>query len=97
MRKLLHSSTFWMSLAAIMAGYFLVGCRMLQPRAVFLPTADAPVRAGPNVHGQVYIWNGSVWEMSGNSVLIPEGYYIWDSGEGHKNLPKTNRPSVFGN
>ena len=29
------------------------------PRMVFLPAADAPVRAGPNLSGQVYVWTGS--------------------------------------
>jgi hypothetical protein len=93
--KSLKSPKVWYALAAIVTAYFLVGCSMFMKRAVFLPTADAPVRAGPNVRGQVYMWDGEQWELSGNNVLIPEGYYIWDSGEGHKNLPRTNRPSVF--
>jgi hypothetical protein len=48
---------------------------------VFLPQAEAPVRAGPDVSGRVYVWTGTDWELSRNHVRIPEGFYIWDAGE----------------
>ena len=51
------------------------------PRVVFLPATDAPVRAGPDMRGRVYVWTGSTWELSRNRVDIPEGFYIWDAGD----------------
>jgi hypothetical protein len=51
------------------------------PRVVFLPSVDAPVRAGPDMCGRVYVWTGSTWELSRNRVDIPEGFYIWDAGD----------------
>ncbi|MGA1225393.1 MAG: hypothetical protein ACO31E_12610 [Phycisphaerales bacterium] len=38
--------------------------------------SDAIVRAGPDVRGKVYVWTGEAWELSGNSVQVPEGWYI---------------------
>ena len=58
---------------------FLAGCS--GPRVVFVPSADAPVRAGPGVRGRVYVWTGTTWELSRNRVPIPEGLYIWDAGD----------------
>ena len=46
------------------------------PRVVFLPAADAPVRAGPDMSGRVYVWTGATWELSQNRVTVPEGFYI---------------------
>ena len=57
----------------------LSGCA--GPRVVFLPTADAPMRAGPDLSGRVYVWTGSTWELSRNRVTVPEGFYIWDAGD----------------
>jgi hypothetical protein len=67
------------ALSALAALGMLCGCS--GPRVVFLPAADAPVRAGPNLSGQVYVWTGSTWELSRNNVTIPEGFYIWDAGD----------------
>jgi hypothetical protein len=67
------------ALSALAALVMLCGCA--GPRVVFLPAADAPVRAGPNLSGRVYVWTGSTWELSGNSVTVPEGFYIWDAGD----------------
>lgn len=71
---------------------FLTGCAgMSGPRVVFVPSTDAPVRAGPNVYGQVYVWNGTTWELSRNKVKITEGDYIWDSGDpAPTNAPNTH-------
>ena len=66
-------------IAAFAAVMLAAGCA--GPRVVFLPAADAPVRAGPNLSGQVYVWTGSTWELSRNNVTIPEGFYIWDAGD----------------
>ena len=67
---------------AVVAACLLVlatGCA--GPRVVFLPAADAPVRAGPDVSGRVYVWTGAAWELSRNHVTVPEGFYIWDAGD----------------
>ena len=67
------------SLSGLVALCILCGCA--GPRVVFLPAADAPVRAGPDMSGRVYVWTGSTWELSRNHVTIPEGFYIWDAGD----------------
>ena len=64
---------------AVVAAALLSGCA--GPRGVFLPAADAPVRAGPDMSGRVYVWTGAAWELSRNHVTIPEGFYIWDAGD----------------
>ena len=65
--------------AFVAAVVLLAGCA--GPRVVFLPAADAPVRAGPDMSGRVYVWNGGAWELSRTHVDIPEGFYIWDAGD----------------
>lgn len=67
--------------AALFALLLLVAVGCAGPRVVFVPTKDAPVRAGPNVSGRVYIWTGTAWELSRNNAVIPEGFYIWDAGD----------------
>ena len=67
------------ALSELAALGMLCGCA--GPRVVFLPAAEAPVRAGPDMSGQVYVWTGSTWELSRNHVTIPEGFYIWDAGD----------------
>ena len=62
----------------------LSGCTA--PRVVFVPATNSPVRVGPAVSGRVYVWNGTIWELSANVVQIPEGLYIWDSGDSTNNL-----------
>ena len=66
-------------IGVLAAALMLAGCA--GPRVVFLPAADAPVRAGPDLSGRVYVWTGSTWELSRNHVTIPEGFYIWDAGD----------------
>ena len=56
-------------------------CGCAGPRVVFLPQVDAPVRAGPDMSGRVYVWTGTEWELSRNHVTVPEGFYIWDAGD----------------
>ena len=36
------------------------------------------MRLGPDVRGHVYYWNGSEWELSGNKVDLPEGWFAGD-------------------
>ena len=66
-------------MAIAVVAILLAGCS--GPRVVFVPSADAPVRAGPGVRGRVYVWTGATWELSRNRVPIPEGLYIWDAGD----------------
>ena len=68
-----------MGILAVVAAVLVGGCA--GPRVVFLPTADAPVRAGPDLTGRVYVWTGSTWELSRNHVTVPEGFYIWDAAD----------------
>jgi hypothetical protein len=37
---------------------------------------EAPIRLGPNVRGRVYVFNGKDWELSMNSIALPEGFYL---------------------
>jgi hypothetical protein len=60
-------------LAAFVAA-LLSGCEA--NRVVFVhPTDQDLVRLGPDVRGRVYFWNGSSWELSSNTVQLPEGWY----------------------
>jgi hypothetical protein len=53
---------------------FLNGCN--NTRVVFVHPADHDlVRLGPDIRGHVYFWNGSEWELSSNTVALPEGWY----------------------
>lgn len=60
-------------LALLAATSFGIGCG--GPR-VSLSGSNAIVRAGPDVRGSVYVWDGSDWVLSANEVEIPEGWYI---------------------
>ena len=66
-------------IAAVASVMLAAGCA--GPRVVFLPAADAPVRAGPDMSGREYVCTGGTWELSRNSVTVPEGFYIWDAGD----------------
>lgn len=80
-----------MRLAAVTALGCLLSCgcsSFFGPRVVFVPAPDAPVRAGPDVSGRVYVWNGKDWELSRNNVTVPEGFYIWDGSR--KQTPAVN-------
>ena len=70
----------WLA-SAVAAGILALAAGCSGPRVVFLPAADAPVRAGPDMSGRVYVWTGTAWELSRNHVDIPEGFYIWDAGD----------------
>jgi len=79
-----HTRAIAKACAALLLLSILSGCTA--PRVVFVPATNSPVRAGPAVSGRVYVWNGTIWELSANVVQIPEGLYIWDSGDGTNNL-----------
>jgi hypothetical protein len=58
----------------ILISALLTGCG--GTKVVFVHPADHDlVRLGPDVRGHVYFWNGSEWELSKNSVSLPEGWY----------------------
>lgn len=48
-------------------------------RTVFVPESS-PMRTGPGFKGRIYTLKPGTspeeWELSGNSVSIPEGYYL---------------------
>jgi hypothetical protein len=44
-------------------------------RVVIVEPSKTLVRLGPDVRGHVYYWNGSSWELSQNTVNLPEGWY----------------------
>ena len=54
-------------------GVGITGCK--SSNVVFVEVSDGLVRLGPDVRGHVYFWNGSAWELSNNSVDLPEGWY----------------------
>lgn len=59
---------FYVALATV-----FVGC---SPRAVLVPESS-PVRIGPNISGRVYVLTPEGdWQLSGNRVEIPEGWYL---------------------
>ena len=58
-------------LISVVAG--VTGCG--GTKVVFVPESDSLVRLGPGIRGHVYFWNGSAWELSKNSVDLPEGWY----------------------
>jgi hypothetical protein len=43
-------------------------------RTVVLDSSADIVRIGPNVTGQVYVWQAGEWKLSGKTKL-PEGWY----------------------
>lgn len=73
----------------ILTSVLLVGCG--GTKVVFVHPADHDlVRLGPDVRGHVYYWNGSEWELSKNTVHIPEGWYAgYVSPEGEASPPQT--------
>ena len=52
----------------------MLGCVGGQ-KVVMVPESTGLVRLGSDVKGHVYHWNGSEWELSSNSVNLPEGWY----------------------
>ena len=50
----------------------MIGCGTT--RAVLVPPGEL-IRIGPDVRGQVYVWNGTEWILSDDKVIIPEGWF----------------------
>jgi len=51
----------------------MLGCE--GRRVVLVPESTGLVRIGSDVKGHIYHWNGSEWELSSNTVHLPEGWY----------------------
>ncbi len=79
-----------MKCACLLLALLACGCAsMFRPHVVFVPDPDAPVRAGHDLVGHVYVWNGKEWELSSNPVKIAEGMYIWSrSRPAQQEVPK---------
>lgn len=52
---------------------FASGCG--NNRTVFVPE-DSPMRIGPGAKSRMWVRIDGRWELSGNSVEIPEGWYV---------------------
>ena len=57
----------FLSVAAILCAS---GCT----RAVLVPESS-PIRIGPATQARIYVMTDGEWELSGNAVTIPEGWY----------------------
>ena len=55
----------------MLALVFAVGCAR-----VTLVTEGSPMRVGPSCNTHVYTLSDNGWELSPNTVLVPEGWYI---------------------
>lgn len=64
---------FVMLLPLLSVSAFLISCGGTR---VLVSPSGAVVRAGADVKGHVYHWDGSGWVLSRNRVHIPEGWYI---------------------
>ena len=60
----------WLILPAAIASATACG----GPRVV-VSEHSGVVRIGPDVRGRVYVWDGTDWVLSRNSVQLPEGWY----------------------
>lgn len=58
--------------AALVLG-FASGCG--NNRTVFVPE-DSPMRLGAGVRARVWVRVNNAWELSGNAIDLPEGWYI---------------------
>jgi hypothetical protein len=36
----------------------------------------SPIRIGNNIHGKVYTFDGTNWNLSNNELTLPEGWYL---------------------
>ena len=65
---------FWAMLLLLLA--VTLGSKGCGGTKVLMPQSGAMVRAGPDVKGRVYHWDGSRWVLSANKLQIPEGWFI---------------------
>jgi len=80
----------------IFAGLLTTGCSSLSEakKVVFVDESGGFVRLGPNVTGQVYVWNGTHWALSQNKIKLPEGWYAGSVGvDAKEGLDKAPQPS----
>lgn len=81
----------------IFAGLLTTGCASLtdSKKVVFVDESGGFVRIGPNVTGQVYVWDGEHWALSQNKIKIPEGWYAGsvgaDAKEGLDKAPQSSK------
>lgn len=45
-------------------------------RVVLVPESGALFRVGPESRMRLYFWNGTDWELSQNTLDVPEGWYV---------------------
>lgn len=62
-------------LTAVLICWLILGVGCGSGRTV-LVSEDSPIRTGPDVAGRVYQMVDGEWQLSGNRVAIPEGWYI---------------------
>lgn len=81
----------------IFVGLLTTGCASLTEakKVVFVDESGGFVRIGPNVTGQVYVWDGTHWALSQNKIKIPEGWYTGsvgaDAKEGLDKAPQSSK------
>ena len=81
----------------IFVGLLTTGCASLtdSKKVVFVDESGGFVRIGPNVTGQVYVWDGEYWALSQNKIKIPEGWYAGsvgtDAKEGLDKAPQSSK------
>ena len=60
-----------MALFAVLALAYASGCTR-----VALVSEGSPIRVGPDTKTRVYTLTDAGWELSPNTVTIPEGWYV---------------------
>lgn len=76
---MLRRSLKMLALLMLLCGSISVGgCDLLKrgnPRTVLVPPGEV-LKAGPDLRGHVYVRTDAGWELSDDTVSIPEGFYI---------------------
>ena len=62
-----------LTLLLFLSTFVMLGCG--GRKVVLVPVSTGLVRLGSDVKGHIYHWNGSEWELSSNTVHLPEGWY----------------------
>lgn len=60
-------------LKLIFATLLLTGCATA--RTVTLDSNEDVVRLGPDVRGHVYFYSDGKWQLTGDKINLPEGWY----------------------
>lgn len=79
-------SKLTLMIVAVLVMLCVAGCASEERRAVLIPPVVTDpetmepsdiIRVGPGIKGQVWFpTEGGGWELSGNEITIPEGWYI---------------------